>query len=304
MHATIGDPAAMDKPPQTALCVIKFDCYIDTIGVFFPMSKLPPEDWARLRTLYGASPHKYRNRKKGYMLVFFQCPQPALLREIERLIRRHCGNIYRLDIGCDARIDPFMTAEEQFMFLKEHMLLIKRSAQRIVEIENKNGTTGYYWIINAHINGAPRDICLYFDKYSKLDPYNIVAHIDFRLRGYWISKLTDLEHLNPSALMLRHIRFVEFDREKCLRRLFRKVMKEAESLPEATRIIAHIKRYGQTDFVQRIYDKHRITLHTNNDLVRLPRRLTWGAQRRKVIEKTLGKEINALGIGDCIWGGH
>jgi hypothetical protein len=301
MNEIIGDLTLRNKP---ARCVIKFDCYIDTIGVFFPMSKLPPEDWARLRAIYGASPHKYRNRKKGYMLVFFQCPQPVLLGEIERLIIMHCGNIYRLDLGYDARVNPLMTAEEQFVFLKEHMLLIKRSAQRIHEIENQNGTIGCYWVPHAHINGAPRDICLYFDKDSKLDPYNIVAHIDFRLRGHWISKLTDLEHLDPSALMLRHIRFVEFDREKCLRRLFRKVMKEAKGLPEATRIIANKKRYEQIDFVQRIHDENRITLHTNNDLVRLPHRLTWGAQRRKVIEKTLSNEINALGIGDCIWEAH
>ncbi len=238
------------------------------------------------------------------MLAFFQCPQPALFRELERLMKEHSGNIYRLDIGYDARISPFMTAEEQFVFLKEHMLLIKRSAQRILEYENANGTLGYYWVPHAHINGAPRDICLYWDRYSKLDPCNIVAHIDFRLRGHWISKLTDLEHLDPAALMLRHIRFVEFDREKCLRRLFRKVMKEAESIDQARRTIANIRRYGQTDFVQRVHDEHRITLHTNNDLVRLPHRLTWGAQRRRAIEKTLGNEINAIGIGDCIWGAH
>src|SRR5689334_3446112 len=101
MHGMIGDLLARDKP---ARCVIKFDCYIDTIGVFFPMSKLLPEDWAGLRALYGASPHKYRNRKKRYILVFFQCPQPALLRELKRLIGEYSGNIYRLDIGCDARV--------------------------------------------------------------------------------------------------------------------------------------------------------------------------------------------------------
>lgn len=110
--------------------VLIFDCYIDTIGVFFPRS-LPKEDWARLRKIYGASPHKFRHWRKGYLLVFFQCPQRPLLREIKRLIKKHDGNIYRLDIAFDARVDPLMTAEEQYVFLKEHMLLIKRSAQRI-----------------------------------------------------------------------------------------------------------------------------------------------------------------------------
>jgi len=258
--------------------ILRFDCYIDTIGVFFPRS-LPKKDWARLRGLYSTSPHKFRHWKKGYMLVFFQCPQPALLRELERLIVEHFGNIYRLDIGCDARIDEIMTAEEQFVFLKEHMLLIKRSAQRILEIENHNGTTGCYWVPHAHVQGAPRDICLYWDKYSKLDPFNIVAHIDFRLRGDWISKLTDLENLDPSALILRHIRFVDFDRVQFERSLFRKVMKEAKSPVEATAQIAHIRRYGQLDFVQRVHDQYRTTLHTNNGLVRLPHTLTWGAIR-------------------------
>lgn len=117
---------------------------------FFPRL-LPKKDWARLRKLYGVSPYKFQHWKKGYILVFFQCPQIALLREIERLIRKHRGSIYRLDIGCDARIDEIMTAEEQFVFLKEHMLLIKRSAQRILEIVNVNETIGCYWVPHAHV---------------------------------------------------------------------------------------------------------------------------------------------------------
>jgi hypothetical protein len=301
MHGIIGDLRARDK---TTCPVLRFDCYIDTIGMFFPMITLPKEDWSRLCALYGGKPHKYRNRKKRYMLVFFQCPQPALLQELERLCREYSGNIYRLDLGCDARIDPIMTVEEQFVFLKEHMLLIRRSAQRILEINNHNGTIGCYWVPHAHVQGAPRDICLYWDKYSKLDPFNLVAHIDFRLRGDWISRLTDLEHLDPSALILKHIRFVEFDRTKCLRKLFRKVTEEAESIDQAKRIIANMKRYDQLDFVQRIYDQHRITLHTNNGLARLPDALTWGAKRRASADKTIGNEINALGMGDCIWGAH
>lgn len=283
--------------------VLKLDSYIDTIGVFFPRL-LPKKDWARLRKLYGVSPYKFQHWKKGYILVFFQCPQIALLREIERLIRKHRGSIYRLDIGCDARIDEIMTAEEQFVFLKEHMLLIKRSAQRILEIVNVNETIGCYWVPHAHVQGAPRDICLYWDKCSKLDPFNIVAHIDFRLRGRWISKLTNLEQLDPSALILRHIRFVEFDRQRFERSLFRKVTKEAKDLRKAKVRIAHIKRYGQLDFVQRVHDQYRTTLRTNNGLVRLPHRLTWYAKRRSVIEKTIGNEINALDMGDCIWGAH
>jgi hypothetical protein len=103
---------------------------------------------------------------------------------------------------------------------------------------------------------------------------------------------------------LKHIRFVEFDRTKCLRKLFRKVMEEAESIDQAKRIIANMKRYDQLDFVQRIYDQHRITLHTNNGLVRLPQTLTWDAKRRASAEKTIDNEINALGMGDCVWGAH
>lgn len=87
----------------------------------------------------------------------FQRPQPGLLRELGRLTTEHSGNIYRLDIACDARIDPLMTAEEQSTCLKEHMLLIKLSAQRIGEIENVNGTKGYDRVPDAHAQGAPRD---------------------------------------------------------------------------------------------------------------------------------------------------
>ncbi|MDP2355495.1 MAG: hypothetical protein Q8M31_05480 [Beijerinckiaceae bacterium] len=301
MHAIIGNLRAWDK---TTLPVIKFDCYIDTIGIFFPMIVVPKADWSRLCDLYGGKPHRYRNRKKRYMLVFFQCPQPALLRELSRLCRQYCGNIYRLDLAYDARIDEVMTVEQQFVFLKEHMLMIKRSAQRILEIRNVNGTFGYYWVPHAHVQGAPRDVCIYWDKVSKLDPYNIVAHIDFRLRGDWLRGLGDSENIDPSELILRHMRFVEFDRTKCLRTLFRNVMKKAKNLDQARRTIAYRKRHGQIDFVQRIYDEHRITLHTNNDLVRLPHTLTWGAKRRARVEKTMNNEINALGRGDCIWGAH
>jgi hypothetical protein len=214
--------------------------------------------------------------------------------------------LYRLDVACDARLDPTLTAEEQFVFIKEHMLMIQRDAQRILEHRNENGTSGYYYVPHAHMQGAPRDICLYYDRPSKLDPFNICAHFDLRLRGTPIRGLDlhYLEHLDPSELILKHIRFVEFDRTRFERTLFRKVMEEAGSLTEAKVLIGHIKRYQQLDFVQRVHDQYRPTLHTNNGLVRLPDAVTWGAKRRACAEKTLGNEINALGMGDCVWDAH
>ncbi|MCA6106114.1 hypothetical protein [Bradyrhizobium cenepequi] len=301
MSRIISAAVKSNKPPIFPLI---FDCYIDTIIVFFPTSTLPRQDWNLLRTLYGATPHHHRNRKMGYMLVGFQCPQPDMLRALTRL---NSGKLYRLDIGCDARHAEDYTVEEQHRFLKEHMLLMHRTAKRILEIENEDTTIGCYYCPHAHIQGALRDICLYWGLNSKLDPLNICAHFDLRLRGEPIRHLglDRLEHLDPSGLVLRHIRFVEFERRQWERKLFRKVMKEARSLPEATALIAYMKRHDQLDYVQRVHDQHqRVTLHTSNDLVMLPDTLTWGATRRKSKEKAIYNEINALGMDDCILRGQ
>lgn len=284
----------LNKPTISPLI---FDCYIDTIIIYFRTSRMPPEDWKLLRTIYGATPHHYRNGKIGYMLVGFQCPQPELLRELARLAREHGGMIYRLDIGCDVRIDEDYTVEEQQRFLKEHMLLIRRKSQRIEERPNEDGTTGCYYCPHAHINGAPRDICLYWGLSSKLDPLSeICAHFDLRLRDRPVRpiKLDGLEHLDPSKILLRHIRFVEFGRQQFERKLFKEKTK-GMGLEEAKALIAHMRRHDQLDYVQRARDQHDVPLRTNNDLVTLPSALAWRAVRRKAKEEAIGREINELG---------
>jgi hypothetical protein len=180
MHEIVGRNARAFK---TARPVLEFLCYIDTIIVFFPVIALEKADWRWLCELYGVKPHKYRNKKKRYLLVAFQCPQRELLREIANLCDKYCGNVYRLDIACDVIHDPNMTPQEQFRFIKEHMLVIHRDAQRIWPMRNADGSTGYYFVKHAHINGAPRDICAYWDLQSKLFESFKPAHFDFRMRG-------------------------------------------------------------------------------------------------------------------------
>jgi len=302
MHKIVGRHARAFK---TAQPIIEFLCYIDTIIVFFPVVALRKEDWRWLCELYGAKPHYYRNRKKIYLLVAFQCPQRALLREIANLCDKYCGSIYRLDIACDVIRDPMMTPQEQFRFIKEHMLMIHRDAQRIMPIRNADGSTGYYFVKHAHINGAPRDICVYWDLTSKLFADFKPAHLDFRMRGDPIRHIDphDLEYLDPSEILSRHLRFVEFDREDFERRLFRKIRRQEEG-DEARALISKIKRCDQLDWVQRVHDLHRVRLHTNNDLVRFPKVLTWGAERRSVGRKKIMKEIRMLDVKNCILGGH
>jgi hypothetical protein len=79
-----------------------------------------PKTWASIMTcLMARHAVYYRNRKKIYLLVAFQCPQRALLREIANLCDRYCGSLYRLDIACDAIWDLNMAPQEQFRFIKE-----------------------------------------------------------------------------------------------------------------------------------------------------------------------------------------
>jgi hypothetical protein len=303
MHEIVGRNARAFK---TARPVLEFLCYIDTIIVFFPVIALEKADWRWLCELYGVKPHKYRNKKKRYLLVAFQCPQRELLREIANLCDKYCGNVYRLDIACDVIHDPNMTPQEQFRFIKEHMLVIHRDAQRIWPMRNADGSTGYYFVKHAHINGAPRDICAYWDLQSKLFESFKPAHFDFRMRGAPIRHIDphDLEFLDPSQILLQHLRFVEFEREQFERRLFRKVSKEAKNEEEARALISKMRRHDQLDWVQRVHDQHRVRLHTNNDLVRFPAVLTWGAIRRSVGRKEIMKEIRTLDVENCILEGH
>ncbi|RXH05697.1 hypothetical protein EAS54_38995 [Bradyrhizobium guangzhouense] len=303
MHEIVGRDARAFK---TTRHVIEFLCYIDTIIVFFPVVALCKTDWRWLCELYGAKPHFYRNRKKIYLLVAFQCPQRALLREIANLCDKYCGCLYRLDIACDVIRDPNMSPQEQFRFIKEHMLLMHRDAQRILPVRNADGSTGYYFVKHAHLNGAPRDICAYWDLLSKLIEGFKPAHLDFRMRGAPIRHIDphDLEFLDPSEILLQHLRFVEFDRTRFERRLFRKTIREANNKAEAVALISKMRRHDQLDWVQRVHDQHRVRLRTNNDLVRFPTAFTWGAKRRSVGRKEIMKEIRTLDVENCILDAH
>lgn len=279
--------------------VLSFVCYIDTLALFFPIRALRQAEQNRLRELYGATPHTYVNGKKGYMLLSVQCPQPDLIEFIAELVEKYGGNISRLDIAADARLDANMSVNEQHAFIKEHLLLRNRRAEPIHELRNADGSIGSFYVPHAHTKGAPRDICLYADQPSKLDPsIQRVAHFDLRLRRDaiaphsrdrrknrdrkgTISETSELLHLDPSEVMRRHVRFVQFDRTQFERRLFRKVMKDADTLEEAKGLIAHIKRYGQLEYVQRVHDQYP-QLQTDNGLVSFPTELAWGAQRRSL----------------------
>lgn len=138
--------------------VVEFDPYPDTLSVYFPRARLAYRDWERLCSIYGDQPHRVSNREIGFLIVGFQSPQPDLLRELTRLCEHYGGHLRSLDIALDARQDEAMTIEEQHRWIREHILLKHRAAQRIEQIENEDGTTGDYFCRK----GAPRNLVLYW----------------------------------------------------------------------------------------------------------------------------------------------
>ena len=225
------------------------------------------------------------------MLVAFQCPQPDLLGEIAALCDRYRGNLSRYDISSDA----IGSAHESLIFIKEHLLLRYRKAMPIKEFDNINGEGTLYCAI-----GAPRNIALYADLPSKLRPKGPnIAKFDLRLRGRAKCGIghNALIGMDPSEIILRNVRFVEFDRRRFEREQFRKVTKEERDDPaQAKARINNMKRHSQFDFVQRAHDHDPDwRLPTNNGLVRLASRLAWGAQRRSTGKKDMSNEINMVG---------
>ncbi|MFK4510370.1 hypothetical protein [Bradyrhizobium daqingense] len=274
---------------RTGIAPVKFRHYLDTVAYFFPMKRLPRADWATICKLYGDTP--YTNRNAMGLLVAFQCPQPDLLARMAVLCDCLQGNLARYDISSDA-IGP---AAKNLIFIKEHMLLKYRKAMPIETFDNLTGGEGSIYCPFE----APRNVALYDDFPSKLDPQGPnVAKIDLRLRK---RAKCGIDHhgligLNPMLIILRNVRFVEFDRPRSERRIFRNVMEEAADLQQATARIRDMKRYGQFDFVQRVHDySPRLLLITNNELVLLESKLTWNAIRRSIAKKDLSNEINMIG---------
>lgn len=272
---------------RTGITPVKFRHYLDTVAYFFPMKRLPRADWASICKVYGATP--YTNRNAMGMLVAFQCPQPDLLEKMAALCDRLHGNLTRYDISSDAIGPP----GENLIFIKEHLLLRHRKAMPIQIFDNIDGEGAIYCPIDA-----PRNIAVYADFPSKLDPKGpAVAKFDLRLRG---RAKCGVDHhgligLNPIPLILRNVQFVEFDRRRFERRTFQAVMKEEDNREQAKARIRDLKRYYQFDFVQRVHDYARhLMLVTNNELVYLESELMWNALRRSIARKDLSNEINMV----------
>lgn len=273
---------------RTGITPVKFRHYLDTVAYFFPMKRLPRADWASIRKLYGDTPYTSKNAMGR--LVALQCPQPDLLERMADICDRLHGNLTRYDISSDAIGSP----AENLIFIKEHLLLKRRKAMPIKTFDNIGGEGAIYCAIDA-----PRNIAIYADFPSKLDPKGpAVAKFDLRLRG---RAKCGVDHhrlvgLNPTQIILRNVQFVEFDRQRFERRTYQTVMKEEDNPEQAKARIRDMKRYYQFDFVQRVHDyAPRLLLVTNNGLVLVESKLTWDAVRRHIARKDLSNEINMVG---------
>ncbi|GAB9206010.1 hypothetical protein BDS110ZK18_22650 [Bradyrhizobium diazoefficiens] len=273
---------------RSGITPVRFRHYLDTVAYFFPMKRLPRADWASICKLYGDTPHTSRNAMG--MLVAFQCPQPDVLEKIAALCDQFHGNLTRYDISSDA----IGSAAENLAFIKEHLLLKRRKAMPIKTFDNIGGEGSIYCPFDA-----PRNVALYGDFPSKLEPDGPnVAKIDLRLRSRAKCGINHygLIGLNPMLVILRNIRFVEFDRQRFERRTYRNVTKEEADLEQAIARIRDMKRHYQFDFVQRVHDyAPHLQLVTDNDLVRLENKLSWNAVRRNAGKKDLSNEINMIG---------
>ncbi|OSI70973.1 hypothetical protein BSZ21_10200 [Bradyrhizobium canariense] len=298
-----------DKPlsaRDVKKCLLMFDFYADTVVWFLPVRRIDRVEFNRLRELYdGESPIKPRPSLSAMQIVV-QSPQPELLTELAYLEEKYGGNTTRLDVSADVRPDPSISPELQLLFIKAHMLMLRRRAGPIGEYDNDHGI-GALYVPTSGVENKPRDIAIYCDRVSKLKPEGPrVAHIDLRLqrralrtpfrnREQGRERLGVIEHtheileLDPSDLFRRHVCFVDFDVEQARRDLFRKIAQNVGTKEEAKRMIEHEKRFGQLDYVQRWHDRMpTLRLQTAPGLVQMPGTLTWGAVRRRRMEKRLG----------------
>jgi hypothetical protein len=293
----------MTGRPHPGVPVIDFLAYVDTLIIFLPVRTIRTVEKNRLRDAYGAMPRTKVNTKLGYTMIATHCPQKNCLSVLDELQAHYGGVVSRIDFAFEACFDPLMSSEEQMRWLKAHLLFKRRIAQPVLEVQNTSEQcdSGVFFIPHAHTNGSPRDCCLYGDRSSKLTPtIKRVARFELRLRTKEafgtpyrnnkqdfvpIATAHDVITCDPSEVLKRHMRFVQFDIEKFRRKLFADKCK-GRSNEEARRIIDHHKRQWnereyQFDYVQRIHDRFpRLPMITNYDLVQLPSQLTWGAQRR------------------------
>jgi hypothetical protein len=284
---------------------IEFDAFIDTAVVFLPARYLLQTEHKRLREAYGAKPNIMTNDTLGYMLIPVQCPQPDVLLVLNELEQHYEGMLNRLDLSFEARPDPSMSPYDQMRDIKAHMIMPNRNAGPVLEIQNDRdpNNNGTFIIPRAHTNGSPRDICMYVDLPSKLNPSNQrVAKFDLRMRGKrgFGQIERDLTLCRPDETALRHVRFVDYDLEQFKRRLFRDAL-NGRTTEEARRLISHYKRSWnepeyQFGYAQRIHDWYPgFGMGDGTHLFKLPATLTWGAIRRSMSDKgqkTAGDETS------------
>jgi hypothetical protein len=285
---------------------IEFDAFIDTAVAFLPARYLLQTEHKRLREAYGAKPNIMTNDTLGYMLIPVQCPQPDVLLVLNELEEHYEGMPHRLDFSFEARRDPSMSPDDQMREIKAHMIMNRRMAGPVLEIQNDRdpANNGTFIIPHAHTNRSPRDICMYVDLPSKLNPSNRrVAKFDLRLRGkrgFGDITTADLMQCRPDEMALRHIRFVDFDMKQFKRRLFRDALK-GRTTEDARRLISHFKRSWnepeyQFGYAMRIHDWYPgFGMGDGSHLYKLPNTLTWGAVRRSMTDKgqkTVGDETS------------
>jgi hypothetical protein len=278
--------------------VLIFDVYIDTLVLFLPTRHIMTTEKKRLREAYGATPNMIVDDHLGYTLVAVQCPQPDVLNVLHELQEHYEGNINRVDLSFEARPDPLMSPDDQMRFIKAHLLMKHRKAGPVLEIKNDRdpNNNGAYLIPHAHTNKGARDVCLYTDLPSKLNPSNMrVAKFDVRLRrrggfGHGVKYPSDLIDARPDEMALRHIRFVDLDMSRFERKLFKNALK-GRTTEEARRLISHYKRSWdepeyQFGYATRIRDWDRwFVMESGDHLFELPKGLTWGAVRRSLTDK-------------------
>lgn len=291
MHGCIiGDPSPHDQTAKRAP-LLRMSCYLDTVSWTFQTKYLARREWKRLVDCYGDKPHVFQPRHLPCSIYTFQCPQPDLIDECELLESLYDGNVKRFDIGCDVR--PHSTTLdwiEQTRKLREIMLLRNRAKAPFKPITNDDGTIGTFF--NPFPDGGDppaRDIVLYPDPCSKLHG-KPCAHFDFRLREHACRKALreqgigkhglSLTMLDPSITLRSNIRIVECDINTERRDYFEHLGK-GHTLAEATRLIEHAKRHGQTEYVQRLRDQYpQCKVIDARNSVLFSKTLKWGATRR------------------------
>ncbi|SDE14620.1 hypothetical protein SAMN05216337_1020142 [Bradyrhizobium brasilense] len=290
MHGIIGDRPQHDKPTP----VLRFDHYLDTTSWYFPVYELMTIEQKRLRDLYdGHKPHRGANKNRRDQILTFQCPQPDLIDELERLVVKYGGNLSRCDIASDVR--PGCTSMdyiEQTQWLMNGMLMRGRKAAPVLPFLNIDGTIGTIWNPFSKEKGEKppeRDAVAYPDPASKLPHGMPSGHFDTRLRRkarFRTMKaqgigpgLKSLKMLDPAQVLRENFKFVLWDRDAFEERVRRRLLRKYPEA-EARRMFAFAMRYDQIEYVQRVQDQYRTTLVEIPGLVQFSHSLTWGARRR------------------------